>query len=497
MQFVSLEFFVFLLITIVLYFIIPRKYRYIWLLAASWGFYYKLSGKLLVMLVLVTVVAYFGGLLIGNSKDAKSGTNTGIHGNKTALIATVTVLVLILAVFKYTGFMLETVKSLQSAMGIEPLGIVAEIVLPIGISFYIFQAIGYLVDCYRGTVAVEKNYLQLALFISFFPQVMSGPIERAGNMLKQFKEPKSFSYDRMRDGLMLMLWGYFQKIIIADRLAVVVDNIYKSYENYSGTVLLVATCFYTFEIYCDFAGYTSIAIGSARIMGIDIMENFKQPYLSASIAEFWRRWHISLSSWLKDYIYIPLGGNRKGYVRKLVNICIVFAISGLWHGAAWTFVFWGLLHGLYQVIGIVLKPLRDKLVELLGIDRNSFSHRLVKIFVTFMLVNIGWIFFRATSFECAIYILKNMWKLSPWVLFDGTLFGLGIAEAEIRLVFLSLLLLLVVDVLNLRGIIVREKIYSQPLWLRWTVYIVAVIFVLTCGVWGPGYDAASFIYSSF
>ena len=187
MQFVSLEFFVFLLITIVLYFIIPRKYRYIWLLAASWGFYYKLSGKLLVMLVLVTVVAYFGGLLIGNSKDAKSGTNTGIHGNKTALIATVTVLVLILAVFKYTGFMLETVKSLQSAMGIEPLGIVAEIVLPIGISFYIFQAIGYLVDCYRGTVAVEKNYLQLALFISFFPQVMSGPIERAGNMLKQFK----------------------------------------------------------------------------------------------------------------------------------------------------------------------------------------------------------------------------------------------------------------------------------------------------------------------
>ena len=495
MQLVSLSFLIFVLAAITVYFLLPKKVRYIWLLAASWFFYYRLSGKLLILLIFVTLVTYAAGMLMGDFEE--SDKTQGKNKRKGIMVSGVVILVLLLGFFKYTGFMLDTVKSLQAFLGLEQAGFVVSIALPVGISFYVFQAIGYIVDCYKGKISVEKNYLKLALFISFFPNVMSGPIERAGNMLPQFNEPRSFDYDRMRDGLLLMLWGYFQKIIIADRLSVIVNSVYDSYESYSGTLLFIATVFYTFEIYCDFAGYSNIAVGVSKIMGIDIMQNFRQPYLSASIPEFWRKWHISLSSWLRDYLYIPLGGNRKGYGRKLLNIMIVFAVSGLWHGAAWTFVVWGLLHGLYQVVGSVLGPSRDKLVEALKIDRKSFSHILLKILVTFMLVNIGWVFFRAPSFGVAAYVLTHMWKPTLWVLTDGALFTLGLSAADVRLLVLSLIALLVVDILNTRGIVIRDLLTKQSLWLRWVVYIAAFLFVVTCGIWGPGYDAASFIYSSF
>ena len=495
MQLVSLSFLIFVFVAITVYFLAPGKVKCLWLLAASCFFYYRLSGKLLILLVAVSLVTYVAGLLMGDAdgvdKESEKKKRKGI------MVAGVVILVLLLGFFKYTGFMLDTVKSLQAFLGLEQSGLVVSIALPVGISFYVFQAIGYIVDCYKGKIAVEKNYIKLALFISFFPNVMSGPIERAGNMLPQFSEPKAFSYDKMRDGLLLMLWGYFQKIIIADRLSVIVNSVYDSYESYSGTILFIAAVFYTFEIYCDFAGYSNIAVGASRIMGIDIMQNFRQPYLSTSIPEFWRKWHISLSSWLRDYLYIPLGGNRKGYARKLLNIMIVFAVSGLWHGAAWTFVVWGLLHGLYQVVGSIAGPSRDKLVEALKIDRQSFSHILLKTVVTFMLVNIGWVFFRAPSFSAAAHVLVHMWKPMFWVLTDGTLFTLGLSAADVRLLVLSLIALLVVDILNARGIVIRDLITKQSLWLRWVVYIAAFIFVVTCGIWGPGYDAASFIYSSF
>ena len=491
MQFVSLQFLAFLMGTIFIYFIIPKKVRYIWLLLASMAFYYVVSGKFLVFLIAVTLVTYGAGLLIENNKEKAPKTA------KLCLVLSIVLLVCLLGYFKYTGFLLETVGNIVSLFKLSDTMPVVNIILPAGISFYLFQSIGYLIDCYRGKIPAEKNYLQLALFISFFPQITSGPIERAGNMLPQFKEPKDFSYEAMRDGLLLMLWGYFQKIIIADRLAVLVNKVYESPSSYTGTVLFLATIFYTFEIYCDFAGYSCIAIGTARIMGIKIMDNFTQPYLSESVAEFWRRWHISLSTWFRDYLYIPLGGNRKGYVRKLINLMIVFAVSGLWHGAAWTFVVWGLLHGVFQVLGIVLKPARDKLVEVFKIDRDSFSHHLLKILVTFMLVNIGWIFFRADSFGTAIYMLTHMWNATLWSLTDGSLFNLGLAQADVRLVIMALILLIIVDMFGKKGIVIREWIVAQSLWLRWLIYIVAVLFVVTCGVWGPGYDAATFIYSSF
>lgn len=491
MQFVSIEFFAFLFISILGYFVIPKKVKYIWLLICSWCFYFYASKTLLLLLIGVTLLAYAAGRLL--DKD-----NTSAKVNKKAvLIISIVLMVGLLLYFKYTGFLLHTVSRFQVLLGLPDSMPVVNIILPLGISFYLFQAIGYIIDCYRGTIKAEKNYLYVALFISFFPQIMAGPIERAGNMIPQYKEPKSFSYDGMRDGLLLMLWGYFQKIIIADRLSIVVGNVYDSVDSYAGTTILVATICYTLQIYCDFAGYSNIAIGSAKIMGINLMQNFKHPYLSGSIAQFWRNWHISLSSWFRDYLYIPLGGNRKGNARKLINIMIVFAVSGLWHGAAWTFVIWGLLHGLYQVIGSLLMPVRNKLVSTFNIDRNSFSHRLFKILFTFMLVNIGWVFFRADTFVLAVDILKKMWGFAPWVLVDGTLFKLGLSAADVYLLIAALIILLIVDICNLKGIILRDQIYKQSLWLRWIIYITATIVVITCGIWGPGYDAASFIYSSF
>ncbi len=491
MQFVSLQFLAFLAAVIFIYFILPKKIRYIWLLLTSWGFYYIAGGKFLILLVLITAITYGAGLFIEKEKE-KPNSKAGV-----ILAVSIVMLVLVLGYFKYVGFLFETVKSIQKFLNLAESEAVINILLPLGISFYLFQAMGYLIDCYKGKIAAEKNYLLLALFISFFPQITAGPIERAGNMIPQYKEPQSFSYESMRDGLLLMLWGYFQKIVIADRLAVVVDTVYDSPKQFSGTIIFLATVFYTFEIYCDFAGYSNIAIGAAKIMGIKLMNNFESPYMSKSVAEFWRRWHISLSSWFKDYLYIPLGGNRKGYVRKLINLMIVFAVSGLWHGAAWTFVVWGILHGVFQVLGIVLKPVRDKLVQLFKVDRSSFSHGLYQVVVTFLLVNIGWIFFRADTFEKALYVLVNMWKPSLWVFSDKSLYNLGLVEQDMKLLIASLLVLVAVDICNAKKIVIRDLITKQGLWLRWVIYIAAAIFVITCGIWGPGYDAASFIYSSF
>lgn len=485
MQFVSLGFLAFLPICAFIYFILPQKVRYIWLFVASWGFYYVLEKKFLILLAGVCIATYLAGLALER------------FNKKLVLTVSIVVLVVLLFYYKYTGFMQQTINRVASVLHLGASMEVLAIALPIGISFYIFQAIGYVIDCYRGTIKPEKNPLYVALFISFFPQIMAGPIERAGNMIPQYKNPRGFDYDSMRDGLMLMLWGYFQKIIIADRLAIVVNHVYGDVSGHKGTMVFIATLCYTMQIYCDFAGYSNIAIGTAKILGISLMENFRHPYLSGSVAEFWRNWHISLSSWFRDYLYIPLGGNRKGYGRKLLNLMIVFAVSGLWHGAAWTFVMWGILHGLYQVVGILMKPFRDKMVELFNLDRASFSHRLFKIVFTFMLVNIGWVFFRADTFKLAVSVLKSMWHVTPWVLFDGTLFNVGLARADVYLLIAAICLLLIVDICNLKGIILRNEIYKQNIILRWAIYLIAAIFIITCGVWGPGYDAASFIYSSF
>ena len=295
-----------------------------------------------------------------------------------------------------------------------------------------------------------------------------------------------------------MSWGYFLKLVIADRVAIIVDTVYGNYAEYGGVYLIVASVLFAVQIYCDFAGYSTIAIGAAKILGFQLMENFNCPYFSRSIAEFWRRWHISLSSWFRDYLYIPLGGNRKGTVRKYVNIMIVFLVSGLWHGAAGTYVVWGFIHGLYQVIGALTRPVRDKLNALFDMKPESIGHRLMSGLVTFALVDFAWIFFRAESLGAAVEIIKSMVHIGNIsILWNGALYELGVSARGFQVMFLSIVVLLVADFMKYKGIQVRKLILEQELWCRWICYIVIVMFIMIFGIWGGSYDAASFIYFQF
>ena len=354
-----------------------------------------------------------------------------------------------------------------------------------------------MIDVYRGDIEPEKNFLKLALFVSFFPQIVAGPIERAGNMLEQFDNPKPIDFDRFRNGFLQVLWGYFLKLVVAERLAIFVNVVFDTDKTIRGAVAFVAIVFYTFEIYADFAGYSHIAIGIARILGIDVMKNFESPYLARSIAEFWRRWHVSLSSWFRDYLYIPLGGNRKGTFRKYLNILIVFTVSGLWHGADFTFLAWGLIHGIYQVIGSIVTPVRDKITKTFNIGRASFSHRIVKTAGTFILVAYAWVFFRADDIMQALRIIENSFAVTPWKFVDGSMYQFGLTRGNFLLGALGILLIIIVDLVNSRGIVIREKILCQGLWLRWIIMIVGIVVTVVCGIWGPGYDVSDFIYKQF
>ena len=375
--------------------------------------------------------------------------------------------------------------------------------LPVGISFYIFQAVSYSVDVYKKKIRAEKNFLKYLLYLCFFPIVLSGPIERAGHLLPQFDEDHAsqirFDTVRIRDGFVRILWGLFMKMVLADRIAGMVDTVYTDPAAYGGAMTAAASVMYTLQIYCDFAGYSHIAIGIGKSLGIEICENFKAPYLAVSVADFWRRWHISLSSWLRDYVYIPLGGNRKGQVRKMANIMIVFLISGIWHGAGWTFILWGLLHGIYQVTGSQLQPVKTGIRKLLHINEqaDNMSLRVFRTAVTFTLVNAAWILFRAESLSKAMLIMSRFRHPMFWQLMNGGLYSLGESAPGVRLVLLGIIIVVFVDILNERGVRISEWIADQRIWIRWPVYLFGILLVLLCGIWGPGYDAGSFIYYNF
>ena len=287
------------------------------------------------------------------------------------------------------------------------------IILPIGLSFHTFQSLSYVIEVYRKNQKAEKNFLTYALYVMFFPQLVAGPIERPQNVLHQFYEKHDFDYNRVVSGLKLMAWGMFKKVVVADRLAVFVNAVYNNPTHYKGTVLLIATIFFAVEIYADFSGYSDIAIGSARVIGFRLMLNFNKPYYARSISEFWKRWHISLSSWFRDYLYIPLGGNRVSTLRCMFNTLVVFLISGLWHGTSWTFVAWGALHGLYSIFSITTSKIRQIFIRLFWLHKLSFIHRLLQMAITFCLVTFAWIFFRANSFADAFYIIQNIYVGVP------------------------------------------------------------------------------------
>ncbi|MBR6208065.1 MAG: MBOAT family protein [Oscillospiraceae bacterium] len=388
MLFNSLYFLLFFLAVCVVYYITPQRFQWITLLAASIGFYLCFHPLHVVILLFIAAVSYWTGMLVFESEKEKA---------KKVLLASGTVLsLLFLLLGKYADFILDNMYVLLDAAKIPYTTSNIRFILPVGISFYSFKAVSYVVDAYRGKI-VEKSFLKYLLYISFFPQIASGPIERSTSLLPQLDQEHRFDPQAAESGLCLMLVGYFKKMVVADNLAEIVSKAFSDAEMYSPLLLFFIACVYSIQIYCDFSGYSDIAIGCARVLGIRTAPNFDHPYSAKSIRDFWKRWHISLSSWFMDYLYIPLGGNRKGKVRKCINLMIVFLVSGLWHGAAWNFVFWGFLHGAYQIIGTLTAESRRKLSALLHIDRHEKLRDLLSVAVTFVLVTFAWIFFKADT----------------------------------------------------------------------------------------------------
>jgi alginate O-acetyltransferase complex protein AlgI len=398
MLFNSLHFFIFFIIVTLGYWSLGWSGRWKLLLFASCYFYMIFQPVYILILFFTIIIDYFAGIWLENTEGKQ---------RKWLLIISIISNVGILAFFKYYHFLFDNINHLLGFLQVRNPLPIFDFILPIGLSFHTFQAMSYTFEVYRGNQKAERHFGIYALYVMFYPQLVAGPIERPQNVLPQFHETHQYNWEKTKSGLMMMAWGLFKKVVIADRLAMFVDFAYKNPSEQSGLTLFVATFFYTFQIYCDFSGYSDIALGSAKVMGFDLMENFRTPYFSTSISEFWRRWHISLSTWFRDYLYIPLGGNRVSEWRRYFNQFFVFMVSGLWHGAAWTFVIWGSLHGFYLILAV----LRDKYLPKLSLPKNLLG-KTINLISTFLLVMLAWVFFRAKGTQDAFVILKKIGTLS-------------------------------------------------------------------------------------
>lgn len=499
MLFNSLHFLLFFPFVVGIYFIIPRKIRWVWLLAASYYYYMSWNAKYALLLAASTGITWLSGLLIDRC-NSLSDRNPKRQQYKKWLVALSFLSNLaILFVFKYFHFGLNALNIILRVLHISAIHSSFNVLLPVGISFYILQALSYTMDVYRGKVKVERNIFKYALFVSFFPQLVAGPIERSQDLLPQILVPHDFDFDRVKRGLWLMLWGYFQKLVIADRLAMFVNTVYGDPSNYlhGGIVNLTALIFFAFQTYADFAGYSNLALGAAEVLGFRLTTNFVRPFFSINITEFWTRWHVSLSRWFVNYLYIPLGGNRVGKFRYYCNLMIVFLASGLWHGANWTFLVWGGLNGMISIIERLLTPSWRKLRKLMGFnDRSGLMKCVQSAYVIFMF-GLVQVFFRSETLAQAVDFLKGMLRFDPYDLFNGKLLNYGMDPANFIITALSLLVLFCVSWLQRDGVSLRAKIEAQPLLLRWSLVIAAMAVVLFFGVYGPGFDASQFIYFQF
>lgn len=451
-----------------------------------------------------TLLTYVGGRIIENLRALKKDKE-----QKLCFVICILLNLGILGFFKYFTFGLSSLNHLLAFIHIKEITWDYNILLPVGISFYTLQALGYLIDVYRGDIYAEKNFLRYALFVSFFPQLVAGPIERSKNLLVQLCTPKSLQYENIRKGLLLVLYGLFLKMVIADRAAIIVDTVYGNSGNYPGFYIIAATAFFAIQIYCDFYGYSTIARGSALMMGIHLMDNFNAPYYAKSVQEFWRRWHISLSGWFRDYLYIPLGGNRKGRLRKRCNLLTVFVVSGLWHGASVAFIFWGFLNGLYQVTEDVCAGVKKHIAEYQSRwrqfieeakknDEVRFSTNLLHTVATFAFITFAWLFFRAGGLNAALEILRHTFCVNNWyILFDGSMYELGVAENYMNVLLISILILFVSDYYKYHGRDVADMLLKQGWGFRVTCYMLLIFTILLYGCYGEMYDIQQFIYFQF
>ena len=482
MLFNSIEFLLFFPVVVIAYYVLPGRVKKYWLLLASYYFYMCWNARYALLLLFSTTVTYLSGRLM----FIKQG-----RYKKLVVAISFTLNLGILFFFKYFNFVFTSLGVIANKVGIAFMQPKLDLLLPVGISFYIFQALSYTMDIYREKLKAEKNFLIYALYVSFFPQLVAGPIERSTSLLPQLRStppppPRGIAETvHITRGLQLMLWGFFEKIVIADTAAGIVDHVYNNFEVMNGLQIIGATVLFAFQIYCDFGGYSHIAIGAAQVLGFKLMDNFRQPYFSTSVKEFWRRWHISLSTWFKDYLYIPLGGNRLGKLRSKCNMMIVFLLSGLWHGASWNYVVWGGLNGLFQ-LGNRPASGQEKGVK-----------KYLSILVTFCLVDFTWLFFRAPGFRYGCRMLKQVWTLPQSWSIKENLVQMGFTKTNLAVLATALLILFVVDILHENKVRIRDRIAAVPAWTRWGIYLVACEMILLEVVIRYGQPATAFLYFQF
>lgn len=476
MLFNSFEFLIFFSIVTISFYLLPHKYRWLLLLISSCYFYAAFIPIYLFILFFTIIIDYLSGIYIEKIKQR--------HKKKLLLIS-IAANLLILFFFKYFNFFIDNINTIYEYLGIvanlKPLNLI----LPIGLSFHTFQAMSYTIEVYRGNQKAEKHFGIYALYVMFYPQLVAGPIERPQNILPQLHKRISFSYSNLTSGLEQMLWGFFKKIVIADRLAIVVNEIYNNPNEYEGLTLVMGAIFFAFQIYCDFSGYSDIAIGCAKVMGIDLMKNFNTPYFSKSITEFWKRWHISLSTWFRDYVYIPMGGNRTIKWKWYYNLIITFLLSGFWHGANWTYIVWGIYHGVLLIIEAQFKffnKLTNKYINLLLMLKS------------FILVMLGWIFFRANSIHDAINIIFSIFNFRNYSLHQLSLYIVPtsrntVYSIDILLSYLMIFTLIVLEYIFSTKLKFGEQRYS----IRLTAYTIGIVLILLIGA----FNKNEFIYFQF
>lgn len=492
MLFNSLNFIWFFIVVTSLYFALPYRARWGMLLIASCFFYMAFIPAYILILFTTIIIDYYAGIKIEDSRGKK---------RDFYLIGSIVSTCLVLFIFKYFNFFNTNFARVAEFFNWSYPISALKIILPIGLSFHTFQSLSYVIEVYRGNQKAERHFGIYSLFVMFYPQLVAGPIERPQNLLHQFHDKFDFDYKRVTDGLKLMAWGMFKKVVIADRLALYVNEVYGSPGEFGSFQLIIGTIFFAYQIYCDFSGYSDIAIGSAQVMGFKLMTNFRSPYFSRSVSEFWKRWHISLSTWFKDYVYIPLGGNRVSKSKQYMNLGLTFLISGFWHGANWTFIFWGGINGMYLIVGEFVKNIKHKL-GIPSLKLHSGFESLVHVFITFCLICLSWIFFRANNVQDAFYIIKTIFTgfgkdlgsvlTNPDSHYDLLFLSKG-KEALLRCV-IPIVLMEAVYYLKEKKRSVRYFLSEQPLLVRHGIYYFLLLSILFLGQYE---DNQQFIYFQF
>jgi alginate O-acetyltransferase complex protein AlgI len=478
MLFNSAAFAIFFPVVTALYFLTPDRWRWALLLVASCVFYMAFIPAYLAILALLIAIDYTAGIWIEKSE-----------GRWRSFLLTVSIVANVgfLAAFKYYDFFAANLADAAARFGVSAALPLLRVALPIGLSFHTFQAMAYTIGVYRREVPAERHLGIYALYVMFYPQLVAGPIERPGNLIPQLRAPHRFDPDRVANGLRLMAWGLFKKVAIADRLALVVNPVYASPAAYSGRALAAATFFFAWQIYCDFSGYSDIAIGAAEVMGYDLMVNFRRPYLAESIRDFWHRWHISLSTWFRDYVYIPLGGNRAAAASWVAVVLVTFMLSGFWHGANWTFIAWGALNGLYLVVGKATAGLRARLRQAIGLSATPSLERAVAVVSTFSLICVSWVLFRAATLRDAGLILSRMFDWRPSELMPLPMLTTSFA--------IAVTLIAVLAAIEFAGPAAdpRPLVVERSAWIRWPAYYALLIGILVLGI----FNQSRFIYFQF